>query len=210
MEPVSFKAIQKTYNVSRETFTKLKEFATLVLKWNHSINLVSKSTTPNELWHRHMLDSMQLFSLLPPGIKTVTDFGSGAGFPGITLSLMGMHEVHLVESDKRKCVFLQEAAALSSHTIHIHNERIETLASHPWHSDVVTARALAPLPQLLEWVYPFISPDTVCLFPKGKQADEELKDAQQHWQMQTMLLPSQTAPEATILKLQSIQRRGML
>lgn len=205
---ITFEEIEKVCDVSRETFTTLMEFATLIEKWNRSINLISKTTSVSELWQRHMIDSMQLFRFIPTETKVLTDFGSGGGFPGLILSFLGVPEVHLVESDKRKCAFLREASLLSKQKVVVHDARIESLT--PWKSDIITARGLASLSELLDLVYPFVDGHTVCLFQKGKHASEELEDTDAHWAMTIEFLPSMTSSEATILKLQSIQRKRAL
>ena len=200
----NLRSIEKLHNVSRETFTSLEEFATLLIKWNKAINLVSKSTL-NDLWQRHIMDSAQLVSYLPDHFDTLTDFGSGGGFPGVVLSHLGIPNIHLIESDIRKSAFLKEAAHRSKYSITIHNDRIENIT--PWQSDVITARALAPLDTLVSLVEPFISDTTTCLFLKGKQTQEELEVFRQHWNAEEMLYPSITAPDAYIIRLTNIKRR---
>ena len=138
MGPIEFQAKS---GVSRETLERLTIYADLLVKWQAKINLVGPETLA-DLWSRHMLDSAQLFPLIRPDAKRLVDLGSGAGFPGLVLGVMGAPDVHLVESDARKCAFLREAARLTGTTVTIHNKRIEQVA--PLGADVVTARALAP------------------------------------------------------------------
>ncbi len=104
-----FSQINSMQNVSRETFLKLEQFINLLLKWNKAINLISKShDMPEDIWNRHILDSAQLAQYIPQDAKTITDFGSGGGFPGLILAILADWQVHLIESDGRKCAFLAE------------------------------------------------------------------------------------------------------
>ena len=149
--------------------SSLETYAQLLERWNRSINLVGRDTI-GELWQRHFLDSAQLVSFLPPPPpdrpRRVIDMGSGAGFPGMVLSLLGVGEVHLVESDRRKCAFLREVARSTGAQAQIHPVRIEHLESLK--ADVVTARALAPLDRLLDYAQKLLLPGGVCLFLKGR------------------------------------------
>jgi 16S rRNA (guanine527-N7)-methyltransferase len=190
--------------VSRETFLRLEKFVQLLIKWNKAINLIGKADE-EEIWHRHILDSAQLYPLLSTPDALITDFGSGAGFPGVILSLLGAREVHLVESDQRKTAFLREAARLSEHKLLFHNDRIETLS--PWKSDIITARALAPLPKLLQWVNPFFTPATQALFLKGKNLHMELEQAQSDWQFTHQLHPSCTASDSWIIEIHALAEK---
>jgi 16S rRNA (guanine527-N7)-methyltransferase len=117
-------AFQAAFNVSRETLERLKAYADLLIKWNARINLVSPDTIPI-LWDRHITDSAQLFRFIPQNTPNLLDVGVGAGFPGLVLSIMGIKEVHLVESDQRKIAFLREAARLTGAHVTLHGARIE-------------------------------------------------------------------------------------
>lgn len=186
------------YNVSRETLVKLEKYVELLLKWNKSINLIGRDTE-NDIWIRHIIDSVQLLSYIDNQDVTLTDFGSGAGFPGLVLSFLGIKKVHLIESDMRKSIFLKEASMLSDNEVVIHNNRIEKL--EPWVSDVITARALSQLPSLLKMVYPFKGKDSYCLFLKGKNINDEIIDAQKEFQIDYKLLDSITDVQAKIIKI---------
>jgi 16S rRNA (guanine527-N7)-methyltransferase len=152
-----------------------------------------------------VLDSAQLFPLLPPESRGLADFGSGAGFPGLILAIMGAESVHLVESDTRKAAFLREAARETGATVTVHAKRIEAIL--PFQTDVVTARALAPVDALLRMVYRFLSPGGVCLFPKGRNAEDELTAASGSWTMRVQRYDSVTDRSATILRLSHIARK---
>lgn len=199
MTPEAFAAAA---DVSRETRERLEAYAALLGKWQARINLVSPATLL-DLWRRHMLDSAQLLPLLPPGTRVLVDLGSGAGFPGLVLAAMGVPEVHLIESDSRKCAFLREAARVMAVAATVHNRRIEAMP--PIAADVVTARALAPLARLLAYAAPFIEEDAQCLFLKGKTGEDELTEAAKDWKMRVERVPSLSDPAGTILRISEVQ-----
>ena len=157
-----------------------------------------------ELWHRHILDSAQLMTLISSETRSLIDLGSGAGFPGLVLAILGARGVELIESDARKCAFLREAARVTGTEVAINNRRIETVAPHP--ADVVTARGCAPLDRLLGLAERFIGPETTCLFLKGARAEEELTAAGKAWTMAVTRHPSRTDPGGVILSLQQVVR----
>jgi 16S rRNA (guanine527-N7)-methyltransferase len=190
--------------VSRETLARLEAYAGLLVQWSGRINLVAASTL-DDLWRRHFLDSAQLLPLVPAGAQTLVDLGSGAGFPGLVLAIMGVPGVELVEADARKCAFLREAARVAAAPVQIRNARIESVSPHP--VDVVTARGCAPLDRLLVLAQPFVAPETLCLFPKGEQAGQEVEAARQNWTMEVARHDSRTDPRGTILCLTRIMRR---
>jgi 16S rRNA (guanine527-N7)-methyltransferase len=190
--------------VSRDTLARLQAYAGLLATWSARINLVAASTLVDR-WRRHFLDSAQLLPLIPAGAECLVDLGSGAGFPGLVLAIMGMKGVELVESDARKCAFLREAARVAGAAVTIHNARIETVPPHP--VAVVTARGCAPLDRLLSYSQRFIGPETVCLFPKGEQARQEVALAQQQWEFDVATHPSHTDPRGVVLCLSRVRRR---
>jgi 16S rRNA (guanine527-N7)-methyltransferase len=191
--------------VSRETLSRLKAYADLLTDWNARHNLVAKSTLP-ELWHRHFLDSAQLAPLIPAEAKSLADLGSGAGFPGLVLAVMRPDlAATLYEATTKKCAFLQAAAERMGIKVGVQNARLEDLRPQP--ADVVTARALAPLPQLLAYAYPFTGPNTVCLFLKGQNVGSELTEAAKYWNMKTSQAPSQTEPSAAIVSVRELGPR---
>ncbi len=193
---------QRQTGVSRETLERLKAYAELLVKWNDRINLVAESTL-GDLWRRHMLDSAQLFPLLPkvsPGHRRVlVDLGSGAGFPGMVLSVLGAGDVHLVDSDQRKAIFLREVAREVGSDAHIHAVRIEQMREFA--ADVVTARALAPLGELLELAEPFLRGGGCALFLKGKTAKNEVAEAELHWSLRTDYHKSLSDPSGVVLQI---------
>ena len=189
--------------VSRETLARLEAYAALLAQWNERINLVSRDTL-RDVWRRHFLDSAQLLPHVPAGTRSLADLGSGAGFPGLVLAILGVCGVELVESDARKCAFLREAARIADAPVRVHHARIEAVPSHE--VDVVTARACAPLDRLLVMAQRFIAPHTICLFLKGERAGEELTAARRGWTMRAACHPSRADPRGVILKLEQITR----
>ncbi|MBX6744392.1 MAG: 16S rRNA (guanine(527)-N(7))-methyltransferase RsmG, partial [Acetobacteraceae bacterium] len=187
------------FGVSRETEAKLREFLALLQRWNARINLVA-DREEESLWQRHVLDSLQLAPLLPPDDGPIVDLGSGAGFPGLILALASNRPTHLVESDRRKAAFLIEAArTLGLPLVKIHPTRIEAVTLPP--AAVVSARALAPLPDLLRHAHKLLAPGGIALFPKGRTAEQELTAAARGWNMRVERFPSRTDPASTILRI---------
>jgi 16S rRNA (guanine527-N7)-methyltransferase len=189
--------------VSRETLSRLEACADLLTRWSARINLVGRDTLA-DLWRRHMLDSAQLRPLVPNTARNLIDLGSGAGFPGLVLAILGVPGVELVEADSRRCAFLREAARITEAKVTIRPCRMEAVPPHP--VDVVTARACAPLDRLLDLARPFLAPDTVCLFPKGERFEEELTLARKRWTMNVSVEPSLSDRRGVILRLQQVVR----
>lgn len=189
--------------VSRETLGRLQAYADLLVIWNKKINLIGGSTEP-DLWLRHMLDSAQLFPLIPEGARRLLDLGSGAGFPGLVLAIMGIPGVELVESDQRKAAFLREAARIAGASVVVHAKRIEAIPPFP--VDVVTARACASLAELLDWSAPFLTPNSRCIFPKGQNVEVELTEAHKRWRIAVDQRPSRTDSRGTIVCIGEVLR----
>jgi len=190
-------------SVSRETLERLRAYVDLLTRWNERINLVS-ATSLADVWRRHILDSAQLVRHIPRGAQVLVDLGSGAGLPGLILGILGVPDVHLIEADQRKAAFLREAARVTKAPATVHAARIESVAPFP--VDVLTARALAALPQLLERSAPFMSQNTVCLFLKGQDLDDELTAAQKKWIMpRTQILASLADPTGYILRVEGLR-----
>ena len=191
--------------VSRETLARLKAYADILVDWNARHNLVAKSTLP-DLWRRHFWDSAQLAPLIPETARTVADLGSGAGFPGLVLAALRPDlAVTLHEATTKKCAFLQAAADRMGLQVTIQNARLEDL--RPQSFDVVTARALAPLPQLLSYAQNFVGLNGVCLFLKGQNVGAELTEAHKYWNIKASQVPSQTDPSAAIVVVRELGPR---
>ncbi len=200
MTPDAFAAAA---GVSRETLDRLRRYADILVKWNRRINLVGQGTLPH-LWHRHMLDSAQLYPLIADPDAPLVDLGSGAGFPGLVLAAIGATDVHLIESDRRKCAFLGEAARAIGVPVTIHAERIQDV--RPFIARTVVSRALAPLADLLDLTDNFSNEHTVFLFLKGRTVEQELTRARKRWSMQVDKIQSRADPQGTILRLEAISR----
>jgi len=201
--PYGMDDFQRDLAVSRETVDRLQVYADLLTKWQARINLVGPETIPS-LWQRHFLDSAQLFPLVPQSVHRLVDMGSGAGFPGLVLALLGAPDVHLIESDARKCAFLREAARVTATPVTIHNARIEQVA--PLGAGLVTGRALAPLGKLLSWAERHLAPHGSCLFLKGQGAEDELTRAAKEWIFTLDRVTSRTDPAGSILYLREVRR----
>lgn len=196
------------FDVSRETFSKLQAYEALVRKWTPAINLISKSTVP-DLWNRHIADSAQIFAACPKDATTWVDIGSGGGFPGIVVAILAQEfrpdlRVTLVESDLRKATFLRQSGRELGLGITVAAERAENLP--PQRADVVSARALAPLVDLLPLACLHMRPEGVAIFPKGARAAVELEDARKLWAFEVDSRPSLSDSDATILVIRNIHR----
>jgi len=201
-DPLTPEAFGDQLRVSRETLDRLRTYVELLLRWNQRINLVSAGSLA-DVWRRHILDSAQLIQHIDSDVRVLVDLGSGAGLPGLILGILGLPKVHLIEADQRKAAFLREAARVTETPIIIHVGRIESIAPFP--ADVITARALAPLPELLAWSQPFLATGTVCLFLKGQGLQDELTATQRKWIMQTQSLASLTDPTGHILRVEGLR-----
>jgi len=187
-------------NVSRETLGHLKAYAGLLVDWNARHNLVSTRSL-EDVWQRHFWDSAQLAPLIPARAQTLADLGSGAGFPGLVLAemLRGRVAVTLYEATAKKCAFLSAAAERMALPVAIRNLRTEDAPVQAF--DVVTARACAPLSQLLGYAQRFTDPNSVCLFLKSQNVGSELTDAHKSWKMKVRQVPSLSDPSGTVLEL---------
>lgn len=193
-------------DVSRETFDRLEHFAALLKKWNQRINLVSKSTLDN-LWQRHVLDSAQLYSLVQHPIGHWVDLGSGGGFPGLVIALMAMEngspfKVTLVESDMRKSAFLRTVIRETGAPAHVLNGRAEDI--DPLGADVVSARALSELSNLIGLADRHLIPEGTAIFPKGETWQKELSKAQSKWNFSYQVDKSKTEDGPVILSITGV------
>jgi 16S rRNA (guanine527-N7)-methyltransferase len=203
-EPFGPAEFQAASDVSRETLARLKLFVSLLGDWNARMNLVSAKSL-EDVWKRHVWDSAQLFPLLRPGTQSFVDLGSGAGFPGLVLAILleGRARAVLYEAIAKKCRFLEEVAHRTDVTVEVRNDRIEEAKREPF--DVVTARACAPLDQLLSYAAPFQAKNTQCLFLKGQSVGAELTDAYKSWSMTVKQLPSRSDPSGVILDIRELR-----
>lgn len=196
--------------VSRETLARLDIIADLLVHWQKTINLVAPATLP-QLWTRHIADSLQLVSHVPQKPLIWADLGSGGGFPGLVVAAVLAErpgsQVKLVESDTRKAAFLREAARRAGLPVSVHPQRIEQVAARlaPG-TDVVSARALAPLPKLLDLAAPFLEAGALGVFPKGKDAEGELTAARKGWTLDVELRESRSDPDGRVLLVTRAER----
>lgn len=193
-------------DVSRETYERLRAFGALAEKWSRRINLVS-SATRSQIWQRHILDSAQLLPLIRQPVSHYVDIGSGGGFPAIVLAILlrdagAADRITLVESDARKSVFLRQASRDLDLRVQVLTDRIETL--DPLEADLLTARALAPLSDLMKFASLHLKSGGVALFPKGRRAQDEIADLRDQTRFVIEGHSSRTDPEATILEVKDI------
>ena len=203
------KKITEKYNVSCETLEKLKTYQELLLEWQKKFNLVSNSSLEN-VWERHFEDSAQLFEYIPEDAENLIDFGSGAGFPAMVIAIIANEKtpylkVTMVESIKKKTLYLNEVAVKTGVNVEIKNDRIENLPLKKY--DVITSRAMASLVDLLKYAYPFCSERTVCLFPKGKNYSLELAEAHKKWRFKCSIEQSKVSEEGKILIITDIKKK---
>ena len=197
-----------TYNVSRETFDKLKHYQSMLTEWQSKFNLVSSSTL-DDAWNRHFLDSVQLFQYIPNQAKVLYDFGSGAGFPGMVLAIMANEkmpdlQVSLIESTTKKTLYLNAVKSKTNTNVTILNDRIENLQLPK--ADVITSRAMASLTELLGYAYKFCKKESVCIFPKGKKYAEELSEAHKRWKFKCQIVASTQSDEGKILIITNLSK----
>lgn len=196
--------------VSRETAARLDVFVALLLRWQRAVQLVAASAAA-DLWTRHVADSLQLLELAPAA-KSWADLGSGGGFPGLVIAIALQDRpgaiVHLIESDQRKAAFLREAARVTGAPARIHAGRIESVAEQLAPGlEIVTARALAPLPRLIEMGWPFFAKGAKGLFLKGQHVDKELTEATKSWNIQSKIVPSRTDTHGKIVVVERVSPR---
>lgn len=189
-------------NFTPDQTAKLEHYVALLRKWQAAINLVSK-TTLDDAWNRHVRDSAQLAAFIPKTAYYLTDIGSGAGFPGLVLAILRPDlNVTLIESDQRKCTFMQTVSRETATPVTILTQRIEAVNPVP-KTDILTARALASLAELLDYAAPFYAenPNLTCLFLKGRTAADEISAAGTAHHFSHERFDSVTDPEACILKI---------
>jgi 16S rRNA (guanine527-N7)-methyltransferase len=195
--------------VSRETEARLDRFLDLLWTWQAKTNLVSPSTLP-KLWSRHVSDSLQLLDLAPAA-KNWMDLGSGGGFPGMVLACALTDRpgasVHLVERNGKKAAFLREALRVTGAPGIIHLADIEDIVDRvAGPIDCVTARAVAPLHQLIGFAEPLVKRGAKALFLKGQDVEVELTEATKYWNIKPRLHPSRTGGHGWIVELDGIER----
>ena len=197
--------------VSRETEARLDRYVDLLLEWQAKTNLVAPSTLPT-LWTRHIADSLQLLTLAPAA-TVWADFGSGGGFPGVVLACALAETlgtmVHLVERNAKKAAFLREALRVTNSPGTVHLADIgDSVDRLPPKVDCVTARAVAPLHQLIGFAEPLVRRGAKVLFLKGQDVEAELTEATKYWNIKPQLHSSRTGGHGWIVELDHIERRN--
>jgi 16S rRNA (guanine527-N7)-methyltransferase len=191
-------------NVPRETFSRIEAFLDFLRDEATRQNLIAASTL-DAVWSRHVVDSAQLLDHVG-GWSSWLDLGSGAGFPGLIVALLGAGDVTLIESRSKRVGFLREAAAVAgvAGRVSVIASRVETAPRQRF--DVISARAFAPLPRLFDLAHPFADNATRWVLPKGKSAGEELEAVRTSWQGDFQLVPSITDSEASIIVAEGVTR----
>jgi 16S rRNA (guanine527-N7)-methyltransferase len=205
---------QESTNVSRETIERLETYSALLKEWSAKLNLIGPGTV-DHIWHRHFLDSAQF---LPHGRpkdsatpQVWADVGSGAGFPGMVLAIMGASPMHLVEANSNKCEFLTAVGGATGTEVMIHGHRVEKMKRQDFSltgPDVIAVRAVAPLPKLLKRLGGLLTPNTVLLLAAGQDIESALTKAGKSWKMTVERLPSRTHPASSILRIQDLHLNG--
>jgi 16S rRNA (guanine527-N7)-methyltransferase len=196
--------------VSRETLARLDRFVATLLTWQKRINLIAPGSV-SEIWTRHVADSLQLLSLAPAA-RVWLDLGSGGGFPGLAIACALAEtpgaRVHLIESNGKKAAFLREAVRITGVSAIVHHARIEQMGTKlAEHIDLVTARAVAPLNDLLGLAEPWMKRGAQAFFPKGQDVGAELTEASKYWNIEAVLVTSKTDPRARIVKVDRAEQR---
>ena len=190
---------------SKEALEKLELYYDLLISWQKKYNLVGPSTL-KYVWERHFIDSGQLFSLLPEEQidKLIYDIGSGAGFPGMVLAIMGRKDIVLCESSSKKCLFLEEIKKKTDTNVIIDNIRAESLPSCS--AIAITARAVTSLYGLLNLSVPILAKKGVCIFPKGINWKKELLFAQKRFHIDYKVVESITSKDSRIIIINRAER----
>lgn len=195
-------------DVSRETFDSLVELDRLLVRWNARINLVSPATI-SESWERHILDSAQLWPLLE-NTTELADLGSGGGFPGLVIGILLKERrggvIRLLESNRKKAAFLQNAVGTLGIPATIVADRIENAVKESPAPQVITARALAPLGTLFELVEPWLGSGARALFHKGRDYEREIEETADKWRFDLIKHPSRIDRDGVVLEISNVAR----
>ncbi len=201
---IFFRQINKFCQLNSLQQKNLEDFVSLLLKHNQNFNFIGNSTISN-IWERHILDCAQLMKYIPDVNLKFADFGSGAGLPGVILSILGLKEIHLIEKSFRKSEFLRQAKLLSAQKIFVQNSKLEDLVNLQF--DLIVSRALAPLPKLLGYSIKFLKPQGSCLFLKGKNLQSEIEESKKYFTFEYQLYPSETSQESHIIEIKKIKKK---
>lgn len=198
------------YHVSRETYLKLDRYRQSLIEWRQKFNLISKNTL-DDIWNRHIEDSAQIFEYIPTKAQKLLDVGSGAGFPGMVVAIISAEKtpylkITLVDSTLKKTVYLNHVKEITGiSNTEILNCRVENITDKKF--DVITARAVTSLDNLLEYVAPLLSKNGICIFLKGRSYKDEIDAARQHWFFDLQEKQSKTSKDGKILIISNIKKR---
>jgi 16S rRNA (guanine527-N7)-methyltransferase len=207
LRPYDRDAFAADLAVPRETVERLDIYARLLGEWQQRLNLVGPATL-GDVWRRHFLDSAQLMALSGDHFGgSWVDIGTGAGFPGLVLAILGAGPVHLVESIAKKARFLEAVVAETGveDRVTVHVARAESITGLS--VDTITARACAPLERLIPWGLRFATPTSRWWLLKGASASEELTAAQRSWTVPHRIHPSRSDPRGQIIEAWGIAPR---
>ncbi len=196
-----FEEINNFFMLNSEQKKCLEDYVSKLLQENENFNFIGKSTI-DQTWHRHILDCAQLIQFIKNPQKKFADLGSGAGLPGMVLSILGLKEIHLIEKSFRKADFLRKIKNISPNRVFVHQAKLEELENINF--DCIMSRALAPLDKLLEYCKKFLKDDGYCLFLKGKNLPLEISQAKQKFSFEFELFPSLTSKESNIIRINKI------
>jgi len=198
-------ALAGILDVSRETIGRLSDYVALLCKWQRAENLIAPGTT-GEIWRRHVADSAQIAALFPK-TRRYLDFGSGAGFPGLIVAIVTGADVALVEANQRKCAFLREAIRVTGAPAWVEQGRVEELPEMAWQGiEIVTARAVASLVNLVALATPGLAAGARLAFPKGREFRREIAEASQSWRLDLVIHPSRIDPAGAILEVRRAEK----
>lgn len=198
-----FAEINNFVVLNLEQKKSLEDYVSRLLDENGKYNFIGKSTI-DQMWNRHILDCAQLIQYIKNPQKKFADLGSGAGLPGVVLSLLGLKEIHLIEKSFRKADFLRKIKNISPNRIFVQQVKLEELENINF--DCIMSRALAPLDKLLEYCQKFLKDDGYCLFLKGKNLPLEISQAKQKFSFEFELFPSLTSKESNIIRINKISK----
>lgn len=203
--------LSRIYPVSRETFSRLEIFVNRIEEWQKKTNLIATSTF-NDIWDRHIADSLQSVAIKPDA-KSWIDIGSGGGFPGLVITAVmaevDKSEVDLVESNQKKAAFLRQVNRQMGSKAKVHCFRIEEVNKIINTPEIVTARALAAMPLLLELSSPWLLNGATALFHKGREFETELKDCDGLWEFDLIIHESIISSDSVILEISNIKKTDL-
>ena len=196
--------------VSRETIRSLVKYEELLKETNKSLNLIGNSTV-NDIWHRHFLDSFQAIDFIDKNQKTLVDIGSGAGFPGLVLSIIAKErkiplKIKLIEKSRRKINFLEEIISKLNLNADAINQNVEDEKFH-FVDDMFVARAFKPLPKILELIHNKANNFKKIIIFLGKGGRKELLQASKNWDIKYKQRMSVTSSDSLILEISKLTKK---